>query len=152
MINSGKTLCLATYNIWNSDDGMPYRAVYISRELQKTGADIICLQEIKNSALAGEIADRSGKNYCFVNYKNEILQTSISAEKISTIASAIKEIFNNYLSKTSTIVYFSSKAKMVQELLDYINNEPDCEDEELQNLAELVKSSVHEKYFLIQAA
>ena len=55
------------------------------------------------------------------------------------------------MSKTSTIVYFSSKAKMVQELLEFIENEPDCEDEEINNFAEIIKSSVHEKYYLIQA-
>lgn len=43
MANCDGTLCLATYNIWNSDEGMPYRVECILRELQKVRAEIICL-------------------------------------------------------------------------------------------------------------
>lgn len=53
-----KQFCLATYNIWNSDVGMPVRFQCIIKELQKICADIVCLQEVKDKSLAQELADR----------------------------------------------------------------------------------------------
>ena len=38
---------IATYNIWNSEQGMPYRTNCIIGEIRKLNADVICLQEVK---------------------------------------------------------------------------------------------------------
>lgn len=37
---------IATFNIWNSDRGMPQRELQIIREIHRVDADIICLQEV----------------------------------------------------------------------------------------------------------
>ena len=37
-------LKIATYNIWNSESGMPYRIKYIVNEIKLINADVICLQ------------------------------------------------------------------------------------------------------------
>lgn len=39
---------IATYNIWNSDCGMPLRADQIIKQIMLIDADILCLQEVKN--------------------------------------------------------------------------------------------------------
>ena len=64
---------------------------------------------------------------------------------------AIKHTYKNYLNDTSTIVYFSSKMKMSEVLLDYLYNEKKTEDEEILNLIKVVKETVHEKYYLVKA-
>ena len=40
MTKANKQLCLATYNIWNSDEGMPFRCECILHEIQKIHPDI----------------------------------------------------------------------------------------------------------------
>lgn len=39
---------IATYNIWNSESGMPYRIKYIVNEIKLINADVICLQEVSS--------------------------------------------------------------------------------------------------------
>ena len=63
---------IATYNIWNSEDGMPYRGEYIITEIQKIEADVICLQEVHNRKMAEDIALKAGYQHCFFdNYQND---------------------------------------------------------------------------------
>ena len=63
---------IATYNIWNSENGMPYRSKYILDEIQKVKADILCLQEVHNRELAENIAVGAGYQYWyFDNYPND---------------------------------------------------------------------------------
>lgn len=63
---------IATYNIWNSENGMPYRSKYIVDEIKKIKADVICLQEVCNRKFAESIADNVGYRYLyFDNYQND---------------------------------------------------------------------------------
>lgn len=63
---------IATYNIWNSEAGMPIRNKYIMEEIQKCKADVICLQEVCNRKLAESIANHIGYPYWyFDNYSND---------------------------------------------------------------------------------
>ena len=41
---------IATFNIWNSERGMPYREQQIINEITKINSDIICLQEVTQKA------------------------------------------------------------------------------------------------------
>lgn len=109
MTSCERTVCLATYNIWNSDEGMPYRMECILQELQKINADVICLQEVKNLELAREIADRLGKTYYFVNYINEeegicILSTYPIVEKEDWMCINAQHVIIQYKSKNIGIV------------------------------------------------
>lgn len=62
---------IATYNIWNSEKGMPYRSKYIVNEIKMVDADVICLQEVHNRELANNIATSTGYQYWyFDNYPN----------------------------------------------------------------------------------
>ncbi len=63
---------LATYNVWNSETGMPYRSKYIIEEIQAIQADLICLQEVHSREMAENIALNLGyQHYFFDNYKND---------------------------------------------------------------------------------
>lgn len=63
---------IATYNIWNSENGMPYRENHIIDEILKVKADIICLQEVSGKVMAENIAGKAGYEYCFFDhYENE---------------------------------------------------------------------------------
>jgi len=63
---------IATYNIWNSQDGMPYRTKHLVEEINKIYADIICLQEVSNNTLAKEISQLAGYKFLyFENYSDE---------------------------------------------------------------------------------
>ena len=63
---------IATYNICNSECGMPHRLNYIIAEIQKVKADILCLQEVCNKETAEQIATRTGYSHCFFdNYPND---------------------------------------------------------------------------------
>lgn len=43
---------IATFNIWNSDRGMPLREQQIIQEINAVDAEVICLQEVKEGAFA----------------------------------------------------------------------------------------------------
>ena len=63
---------IATYNVWNSESGMPYRSNYIVNEIKKIKADVMCLQEVCNKEFAENIANNVGYQYWyFDNYINE---------------------------------------------------------------------------------
>lgn len=66
-----KRLCLATYNIWNSDEGMPFRAECMAKEIQKINSDILCLQEVKDKTMAYELADKLEMSCYFISYAND---------------------------------------------------------------------------------
>ena len=59
---------IATYNIWNSQQGMPARKDHIIREIRKVDADVLCLQEVSNKMLAEEIAAAAGYPHLFFDH------------------------------------------------------------------------------------
>ncbi|BCN30746.1 endonuclease/exonuclease/phosphatase family protein [Anaeromicropila herbilytica] len=61
---------IATYNIWNSESGVPARNEYLINEIKKTSADIICLQEVKNIQQAKSIAQQVQYNFMFFDTYN----------------------------------------------------------------------------------
>ncbi len=42
----GEKMKIATYNVWNSVNGMPYRKNHIVNEMKKVNADVWCLQGV----------------------------------------------------------------------------------------------------------
>lgn len=63
---------IATWNIWNSDAGMPSRAMQLQLEITNINADIICLQEVKNLAILKKLNEKSKYPYSvFLNHPNE---------------------------------------------------------------------------------
>lgn len=66
-----KMINLATYNIWNSEIGLPLRKQYLVDEIKKVSPDILCLQEVKNHSFAECIADKLGMDYFFSSYEGE---------------------------------------------------------------------------------
>lgn len=60
---------IATYNIWNSESGMPYRIKYIVNEIKLINADVICLQEVSSKKLAESIA--ANAIYCSFFYNSQ---------------------------------------------------------------------------------
>ncbi len=51
---------IATYNLWNSRQGQPLRHAWLLRELKALNADLLCLQEVKNTSCATELAGKLG--------------------------------------------------------------------------------------------
>lgn len=64
-------ICLATYNIWNSSEGMPFKGECILAEISKVMPDILCLQEVKDKVLSEKIANELNMCCYFVNYTAE---------------------------------------------------------------------------------
>lgn len=63
---------IASYNLWNSDVGMPIRAQQLVTEIQTVQADILCLQEVTDRAHYEFISRALDFPYtCFRNHKNE---------------------------------------------------------------------------------
>lgn len=63
---------IATYNIWNSHEGMPKREEYLIKEIRKVDADVICLQEVRDKKQAEYITEQMGYGYMFFDsYDNE---------------------------------------------------------------------------------
>lgn len=54
---------IASYNIWDSDAGMPERFSQITDEITKTGADIVCLQEVAEFSAHEKISGLCGYSY-----------------------------------------------------------------------------------------
>ena len=71
MTKANKQLCLATYNIWNSDEGMPFRCECILHEIQKIHPDIVCLQEVQNKEMAQMLAVKLDMSCFFASYEND---------------------------------------------------------------------------------
>lgn len=61
---------IATYNIWNSESGMPQRNQCLINEIKKEAADIICLQEVKNIQQAETIAQQAQYKFMFFDSYN----------------------------------------------------------------------------------
>lgn len=63
---------IATYNLWNLEQGMPERSRHILLEIQKADADILCLQEVADQATAEAMAQVTDYPECFfVPYPQE---------------------------------------------------------------------------------
>ena len=71
MLWRSEMICLATYNIWNSSEGMPFRADCIISEIKKVMPDILCLQEVKDRTFSEKIAGELNLNCYFVNFPTE---------------------------------------------------------------------------------
>lgn len=90
---------LATFNVWNSDCGMPERTNQIARQIKSVNADIICLQEIKSKQHHNELADMCGYRFSiFFNHEDE--------EEGLSILSKFELTNTNYI-KGATIAIFS---------------------------------------------
>lgn len=59
---------IATYNVWNSEAGMPQREAYIINEILHIKADLVCLQEVRDRAQAENIAGQTGYEYFFFEH------------------------------------------------------------------------------------
>ncbi len=69
---------IATYNLWNSDAGMPLRKEQITDTLKSLHADILCLQEVYDRKFHDFIAEELGYSYhCFHAFSNEVEGLSV---------------------------------------------------------------------------
>ncbi len=95
---------IATYNIWNSQEGMPYRKRHLIEEIDKINADIVCLQEVCDRKMAEDISKSNDYNFCyFENYFSEdeglaIISKSPFLKTVSLLsrANAIIGLFEVY--------------------------------------------------------
>jgi len=61
---------IATFNIWNSDRGMPLREQQIINEIKTLNSDIICLQEVKLKVYNKLISELSDYKYSYYHSTN----------------------------------------------------------------------------------
>lgn len=59
---------VATYNVWNSEKGMPQREQYVIDEIVKINADIVCLQEVRDRVQAETITKSADYSHCFFDH------------------------------------------------------------------------------------
>jgi endonuclease/exonuclease/phosphatase family metal-dependent hydrolase len=63
---------IATYNVWNSDKGMPGREAQIIDEIKALDADVIVLQEVRDKAFHERLLQATGyKNHCFAPHEEK---------------------------------------------------------------------------------
>ena len=63
---------IATYNVWNSEQAMPRREVFLIEEMRKADADVLALQEVRSKEAAETMAVEAGyEHFCFYSYPEE---------------------------------------------------------------------------------
>lgn len=97
------------------------------------------------------IFDFNNSTIKYLDFNNRLREVRSSELSASKLCDAIKIVYKTNLKELSTLVYFSSKAKMIDSMLEYISDEEVTQDEEILKLIDVVKSTVHEKYYLIKA-
>lgn len=65
---------IATYNVWNSDTGMPERDQQIIDDINTLDSDIVVLQEVRNDAFIQRLLQGTNyKNYCFAPHEGRVV-------------------------------------------------------------------------------
>ena len=65
---------IATYNVWNSDRGMPERENQIIDEVNALESDIIVLQEVRDKEFNERLLQGTNyKNYCFAPHEGRVV-------------------------------------------------------------------------------
>ena len=100
---------IATYNIWNSESGMPYRIKYIVNEIKLINADVICLQEVSSRKLAEGIAANADYPYWYFDNSQKIAVVNVHLPWDSVLISEhqIIKIVNAVDKKTYEYVYMA---------------------------------------------
>lgn len=99
---------IATYNIWNSESGMPYRIKYIVNEIKLINADVICLQEVSTRKLAESIA--ANAIYCsffYNSHKIAVVNVHLPWDSVLSREHQIIKIVNAVDKKTYDYVYMA---------------------------------------------
>ena len=99
---------IATYNIWNSESGMPYRIKYIVNEIKLINADVICLQEVSSRKLAESIA--ANAIYCSFFYNSQkiaVVNVHLPWDSVLSREHQIIKIVNAVDKKTYDYVYMA---------------------------------------------
>lgn len=99
---------IATYNIWNSESGMPYRIKYIVNETKLIYADVICLQEVSTRKLAESIA--ANAIYCSFFYNSQkiaVVNVHLPWDSVLSREHQIIKIVNAVDKKTYDYVYMA---------------------------------------------
>lgn len=99
---------IATYNIWNSESGMPYRIKYIVNEIKLINADVICLQEVSTRKLAESIA--ANAIYCSFFYNSQkiaVVNVHLPWDSVLSREHQIIKIVNAVDKKTYDYVYMA---------------------------------------------
>ena len=100
---------IATYNIWNSESGMPYRIKYIVNEIKLINADVICLQEVSSRKLAEGIAANADYPYLYFDNSQKIAVVNVHLPWDSVLSREhqIIKIVNAVDKKTYEYVYMA---------------------------------------------
>ncbi len=65
---------IATYNVWNSDTGMPERERQIVDELNALDADVVALQEVRNRSFNERLLRGTDyKHHCFAPHEGRVV-------------------------------------------------------------------------------
>ena len=97
---------IATYNIWNSEAGMPFRFWQIINEIKNIQADIICLQEVANQKQHNSLAAVCG--YAYSHYQ---IQTGLKSETKTILSINVHLPWDSAYSREKAIVNIVKKAE-----------------------------------------
>lgn len=89
---------IATYNIWNSETGMPERENQIIDEINALDSDVIVLQEVKDRMLSEKLLQCTNyKNYCFVPHEGKATEAANSGDEGLAVYSKYPIIYSKYI-------------------------------------------------------
>lgn len=124
-------MIIATYNVWNSEAGMPARTADIINEILKVNADVICLQEVSDDKMHEIFVAECNYNYsCYcvdselsVLSKFPITQTWVGQYSLTACIS----VYNMKLSITNLHLLWDNayiREKTITEIVECSESAP----------------------------
>ncbi len=121
---------IATYNIWNSDKGMPQRAQSILAQIRTINADILCLQEVRDCSFYEHILQKSGYPFsCFFHHAGEeeglavLSKYPITESKyVSKSIVAVIDLDGYFLSLANVHLSWDSALRREKEIVEIVKS------------------------------
>jgi len=88
---------IATYNIWNSDEGMPHRKNQIIEEINSLQADVLALQEVKDKTMSERILDK-------IDYKYHVFEAHEGYDEGLAIYSKYPIKYSKYIDSALIVI------------------------------------------------
>ncbi len=98
------------------------------------------------------IMDYRNKKISYFNYRDEKVNIDIPLPgEDDSYPIRMKKIISNIANDSGTIIYFSSKAKMISSLISMINIYDEIDDEVLKKFSKEIETTIHPKYILAES-
>lgn len=96
---------IATYNIWNSDHGMPEREQQIIDQIKSLDADVIALQEVRDQVFNQKLAYDTGyEHFCFASHKDGLNISGVSMDEGLSVLSKHPIIYLKHIKDALIVI------------------------------------------------